>query len=61
MDDLYLPIWQAECQVCGAAPIVGMRSPSGHIISTGMCGPHFFGDKTMDDPDNWNNAQEATE
>jgi len=61
MDDLYVAIWQVECGICGGGPAVGLRTPSGYITSSGLCGPHFFGDKTMSDPDNWNQPQEATE
>lgn len=60
-EDQYCPIYQVSCAQCEAAPVVGIRSPGGTIICTHLCGPHFFGDRNMTDPENWNNAQEATE
>ena len=61
MDEQYTPIYQIECATCGAAPVVGIRAPSGVIIVTSLCGAHFFGDRLMMDPERWNEAQEATE
>jgi hypothetical protein len=57
----YEAIYQVECAVCGASPVVGLRAPSGIIASTGLCGSHFFGDRLMLDPEEWNSRQEATE
>jgi hypothetical protein len=59
--DLYEPIMQVECTQCTTTPVVGLRAPSGMLISTGLCGPHFFGDRSMIDSDEWNKPQEGTE
>jgi len=60
-DSQYTPIYQVECAECGIAPVVGIRAPSGVIICSALCGPHFFGDRLMLEPERWNQQQEATE
>lgn len=60
-DEVYCPIYQVECAQCETAPVVGIRSPGGTIICSSLCGPHFFGDRAMNDPERWNTAQEGTE
>jgi hypothetical protein len=57
----YTAIYQVECTVCGASPVVGLHTPSGHIASTGLCGSHFFGDRSRLDPEEWNAQPESTE
>jgi hypothetical protein len=57
----YLAIYQVECAECGHSPVVGLRTPSGHIASTGLCGSHFFGDRSKLDPEDWNTLSESTE
>jgi hypothetical protein len=57
----YLAIWQVECSICEASPVVGFRTPSEQVVSTGLCGVHFFGDRGMEDWEDWNNVQESTE
>ena len=60
-DPEYEPIYQVECEVCATGPVVGIRTPAGRIASSGFCGPHFFGDRLMIDPERWNQTLEATE
>ena len=57
----YVAIYQVECAVCAGSPVVGIHTPSGQIASTGLCGVHFWGDRTMLDPDEWNEEKESTE
>jgi len=57
----YTAIYQVECTLCSEEPVVAIRAPSGRLASTGLCGPHFFGDRAMSDPELWNEPQEATE
>lgn len=59
--DSYIAIYQVECEVCSGTPVVGVRTPSGMIASTGLCGAHFFGDRSLFDPEDWNQQREATE
>jgi len=55
----YVAIYQIECAVCAATPIVGIRAPSGQIAATSLCSVHFFGERM--EPDEWNNPKESTE
>ena len=55
----YVAIYQIECAVCAATPIVGIRAPSGQITATSLCSVHFFGERM--EPDEWNNPKESTE
>ena len=57
----YTAIYQVECTICGASPVVGIKTPSGQIASTGLCGAHFFGQRSMLDPEEWNYQLESTE
>lgn len=57
----YIAIYQVECSICGASPVVGIRTPSHQVASTGLCGSHFWGDRSMLDPEEWNNKVESTE
>lgn len=57
----YEPIYGPECSICNNSPIVGVRSPSNKLASTDLCGPHFFGETIMLDPELWNTPREATE
>lgn len=57
----YVAIYQVECSICGASPVVGIHTPSGQIASVGLCGIHFFGDRSMLDPEEWNRLSESTE
>lgn len=61
MSATYVVLRQTECSVCTSDPTVGLVSPGGEVIATGLCGPHFFGDRGMCDPEIWNNEREATE
>lgn len=61
MNEQYCPINQVRCAECDATPVVGIRAPSGVIICSHLCGPHFFGDRAMVDTEQWNNQMEATE
>lgn len=45
--------WKKECSICGAKPCVRIESDMG-TTDTEMCGPHFFGEADMVDPDKWN-------
>ena len=57
----YIAIYQVECAVCGHSPVVGLRTPGGNITSQGLCGAHFYGDRLMLDPEEWNSQPETTE
>jgi len=59
--DRYIAIYQVNCAVCEHTPVVGLRTPSGQIASTGLCGSHFWGDRSMLDPEDWNKPQDPTE
>lgn len=59
--DQYTVIRGVDCEKCAATPVVGIRTPSGEVVCTSLCGPHFFGDRSMIDPDLWNEPREATE
>jgi len=58
---MYEPIFNIECVECGAEPVVGIRDDEGSLRCTHLCGPDFFGDRSMADPDLWNNPSESTE
>ena len=57
----YIAIYQVHCGVCDASPVVGLKAPSGILASTGLCGVHFFGDRSMMDPDEWNEQPTSTD
>lgn len=57
----FIAIYQVECSICGATPVVGIRTPSGQLASTGFCGSHFFGDRGFLDPEEWTRQKEDTE
>lgn len=57
----YEAIYGVECSICTSTPVVGLRTPAGNLAATGFCGPHFFGDRTMVDPEEWNTEMEAME
>lgn len=57
----YTVIRGVDCEVCTATPCVGIESPTGEVLCTNLCGSHFFGDRSMIDPDRWNDPLEATE
>lgn len=58
----YEPIYgTVECSLCSSTPVVGLRTPGGILASTGLCGPHFFGERLMRDPEEWNSRPESTE
>jgi len=59
--DQYTVVRGVDCEVCTATPVVGIISPTEDILCTNLCGPHFFGDRMMVDPDLWNEQKDATE
>jgi hypothetical protein len=53
---LYQPDHDGECRECGRTPTVHVV---GHLKpDTELCGPHFFADGLMIDPDKWNEQEE---
>lgn len=62
MDTLYLADFCVECKLCGTEPTVVVVDPeTRRPQETSLCGPHFFSDRVMVDPSEWNQEQEATE
>lgn len=60
--NLFIPIFDLECEVCGDVPCVGINDPDCEgIRSTRVCGPHFFRDRSMRDWTEWNSPKEGTE
>lgn len=60
----YLADHEAQCDRCGTSPCVVARDFDCHgtkLHDTGLCGPHFFRDRSMIDPEQWNEPMEATE
>jgi hypothetical protein len=60
----YLADHDAECARCDTSPCVVVHDPEptgqkAHF--TGLCGVCFFKDRTMVDPELWNDDLEATE
>lgn len=61
---IYLADFSTECSKCDATPCVTVRDLDIHgtqLHDTGLCGIHFFRDRSMIDPELWNEPQEATE
>jgi hypothetical protein len=61
---IYLANFAEECSRCGTSPCVVVSDPEptgAKRHDTELCGVHFFRDKTMIDPELWNDSQEATE
>jgi hypothetical protein len=56
----YVPIYNVECWECEDSPVVGILDDLA-VRSTGRCGRHYFHDRSMTDPDNWNEPPETTE
>ena len=48
-----------ECYLCGAVLTVEVL---GHVVlNTQLCGPHFFNDANMTDPELWNDFSQETQ
>lgn len=61
---IYLADFSTECSRCGTTPCVTVRDPERHgtqLHDTDLCGTCFFKDRSMIDPELWNEPQEATE
>lgn len=61
---IYLADHSNECSNCGASPTVVVRDhePTGQAVhETHRCGTCFFKDRSMVDPELWNEPLEATE
>lgn len=62
MDTLYLADHSVECKQCGTEPTVVVIDPeTRRPQETELCGCCFFADRSMVDPSDWNEPQEATE
>lgn len=57
----YQPIYNVDCAECDWTTCVGLVDEDGQVTCTNLCGWHFFADKSMQDPDLWNDLREATE
>lgn len=57
----FVTILYRQCEVCERSPVVGVEEESGTVRSTDLCGPCFFGEALMLDPEEWNREQESTE
>lgn len=55
----FLADFEVDCRRCGHSPCVVVRSTI--FTDTELCGPHFFGDRLMIDPELWNEPKEDTE
>lgn len=61
---IYLADHSQECERCGTLPTVVVRDPEPTgtpVHDTALCGVCFFHDRTMVDPELWNDPREATE
>lgn len=61
---IYFADHSNECQKCGTSPTVVVRDPEPTGVAvheTELCGCCFFHDRSMVDPELWNEPQEATE
>lgn len=61
---LYLADFSNDCSRCDTKPCVAVHDPepTGTTVHfTCLCGVCFFRDRTMVDPELWNDPQEATE
>lgn len=61
---IYLADFSCECSRCQTTPCVAVRDPDIHgtaVHDTQLCGTCFFRDRSMIDPELWNDPQEATE
>lgn len=58
---IYTPIFGQECSRCDQTTCVGLAANDEGIQSTGLCGVHFFSDRTMVDWELWNEEKESTE
>lgn len=61
---LFLADFTNECEKCGTTPCVAVHDPepTGTTIHfTGLCGVCLFHDRSMVDPELWNEPKEATE
>lgn len=61
---IYFADFASECEKCGTTPTVVVRDPepTGEAIhEPKLCGICFFKDRSMIDPELWNEPLEATE
>jgi hypothetical protein len=56
---IFRPV-DSECWKCGTTPCVGIENPRLPVglEDTRLCGPHFFQDPFMIDPELWNDNEE---
>jgi hypothetical protein len=60
----FLADYAQDCSQCGAKPCVVLSDPEPTGTKrqdTELCGPCFFHDRLMIDPELWNEPEEATE
>lgn len=56
---LYQADFQNDCRICGTSPTVivnGHKQPE-----TDLCGPCFFNDRSMLNPEDWNSEEHEDE
>ena len=61
---LYIADFSSECERCGTTPCVAVHDPepTGETLHQPLlCGTCFFRDRSMIDPELWNEPREATE
>ena len=59
---VYLADYSLECSLCSTSPCVIARDPETRSChDTELCGSCFFKDRSMIDPELWNEPLEATE
>lgn len=61
---IYFANFSDECSRCGTSPTVVVRDPepTGEAIhEPGLCGICFFSDRSMIDPELWNDQVEDSE
>lgn len=59
----YIALYNVSCAEgdCEQSPVVGLKTDDDRIEVTYLCGQHFFGCRSMVDPDEWNDQPESTE
>ncbi len=55
----FIPDSTSKCYICDSSPCV--KIPEHPVPDTKLCGPCFFQDRLMIDPDLWNDQPEDTE
>lgn len=61
---VYLADFSNECEKCDTTPCVAVHDPEPTGVSvhfTNLCGICFFSDRSMIDPELWNDQIEGTE